>query len=91
MSETVNAQNHPSNGMLLNLQKRFLKFADNTARDVNAMRDESNLTHACKAMIRCAFAKQLSGLWEVRSLFLHLENNILLYRENFEGFNPDSD
>lgn len=53
------------------------------------MSDESNMTYARKFIIRCGFAKQFNGLWEVRKLFPHLQNVVAVYRIKFDELNPD--
>ena len=81
----------PRNGALPNPGKiYFLKLAADAVRDVNRIRDDEGLTYARKAMIRCGFAKQANGLWEVRQLFPHLQNIIEKHRECFDGLDPDA-
>lgn len=90
MRKAVNAHNLPSNGVLLNHGKCFLELASSAVRDINGMHDESNLTFSRKAMILRGFFRQTNGLSEVRQFFAYLQNTVSLYRENFEGLNPDS-
>jgi len=47
---------------LQNLEKSFfLRMAAEATRRVNEQRDQTGLTYACKAMIRCGLSLDITG------------------------------
>ena len=63
----------------------FLKLAADSVRDVNRQTDVNGMNFARKAMIRCGLSLNVSGEWEEKQLFPHLQNIIKEHREYFEG------
>lgn len=74
---------------LSNPGKRFfLELAAEVAREINARRDESGMSFAQKAMVRCGLGLDASGEWTKSMLFPHLRDIIDAYPAQFDGQLP---
>ncbi|KAG3156171.1 hypothetical protein PC128_g21935 [Phytophthora cactorum] len=77
-------------GKLKNPGKRFfLELAVAAVGEVNQKRDESWISYARKAMMRCGLSLSVDGTWSTAQLFPHLQEIITRYPQEFAGKNPE--
>jgi DDE superfamily endonuclease len=63
----------------------FLKFAAESAREVNKLRDKNGIPYARKSKIRCGLSFDLNGVWRVKQLFPELQKIVKEYPSHFDG------
>lgn len=79
-------------GKLNNPGKRFfLELAADVVREVNARRDDSGMTLAHKAMVRCGLGLDSTGQWTTEMLYPHLRDIVEAYPDHFRGQIPSVD
>ncbi len=80
-------------GVLQNPEKPFfLRMAAEAVRRVNEQRDQTGLTYARKAMIRCGLSLDITGEWHEKQLNRDLQIIIEKHRQYFESLAiPDLD
>jgi hypothetical protein len=70
----------------------FLRLAAEVVRRVNEQRDQTGLTYAHKAMIRCGLSLDIAGEWHEKQLNRDLQIIIEKHHQHFEGLAvPDLD
>jgi hypothetical protein len=70
----------------------FLRMAAEAVRWVNEQHDQTGLTYARKAMIRCGLSLDITGKWHEKQLNRDLQIIIEKHRQHFEGLAvPDLD
>ena len=90
-SDDVSSRNGWS-GKLTNPGKRFfLELAAEVTREINTRRDDSGMSLAQKAMVRCGLGVDSSGQWTKSMLFPHLSAIIDAYPAQFDGELPCAD
>jgi len=70
----------------------FLRMAAEAVCRVNEQRDQTGLTYARKAMIRCGLSLDITGEWHEKQLNRDLQIIIEKHRQHFESLAvPDLD
>jgi hypothetical protein len=70
----------------------FLRMAAEVVRRINEQRDQTGLTYARKAMIRCGLSFDITGEWHEKQLNRDLQIIIEKHCQHFEGLVvPDLD